>query len=102
MSSLNSRKGWKYGGSNMGGESDGVLSTPGNLKRTGPTSSVKPNDIINIDSKPSPEVFVHVESHELRDVPGGEKRNYNTSQSNSSVDRSHEEKWTGGQAWSGP
>ncbi|KAF9046281.1 hypothetical protein BJ165DRAFT_1527394 [Panaeolus papilionaceus] len=102
MSSLNSRRGWKYGGSNTGAESDGILSTPGNMKRTGPSTSVKPNDIINLDPMASPEVFVHVESHELRDVPNGEKRPYNNSQSNtSSVDRS-DEKWHGGQAWAGP
>ncbi|KAJ3509657.1 hypothetical protein NLJ89_g5107 [Agrocybe chaxingu] len=66
MSSLNSRKGWKYDDSEhteseaIGGNT--TLTKQRNLQ----IASMKPNDII--DARTHPEVYVHVESHELRDV----------------------------------
>ncbi|CAA7265655.1 unnamed protein product [Cyclocybe aegerita] len=76
MSSLNSRKGWKFGDT-TNTESEQVI-TGGNLKhRNIQISTMKASAMPWISNLPTrdidartthPEVFVHVESHELRDV----------------------------------
>ncbi|THG95320.1 hypothetical protein EW026_g6312 [Hermanssonia centrifuga] len=61
MSSLNSRTGWKY---QTSGESTGhKISRDPQARRL---------DVVNLSTATRPEVFVHVESHELADV--GDKR----------------------------
>ncbi|KAJ3501837.1 hypothetical protein NLJ89_g9161 [Agrocybe chaxingu] len=70
MSSLNSRKGWSYagtGGTQSGGY--GAQSEPNVAQRHVHISSMKkPNEMIDVEGG----VFVHVESHELRDIPTGD------------------------------
>ncbi|KAJ3503254.1 hypothetical protein NLJ89_g8514 [Agrocybe chaxingu] len=63
MTSLNSRKGWKFGESeNTDSGGVGSLSVNRDLRVT----SMKPNTFI--DTRTHPGVFVHVESHQLSDV----------------------------------
>ncbi|KAF8168117.1 hypothetical protein B0H34DRAFT_46844 [Crassisporium funariophilum] len=71
MSSLNSRRGWNYGGTGTGADSEGQIITTGGLNiRTQAISgnATKQADIITFEFKTHPEVFVHVEQHELRDA----------------------------------
>lgn len=99
MSSLNSRKGWQYSTTSEHSERPGVdidveKSTSGqgvsshypddpSWKSQGASSNRSggavngpkklANDILNLRSRrTSPEVFVHVESHELRDISQGQ------------------------------
>ncbi|KAJ3574716.1 hypothetical protein NP233_g1572 [Leucocoprinus birnbaumii] len=91
MSSLNSRKGWKYSTASEHSERPGAdfdieKSTSGQVISTHPDeptgqckssngSKKRGNDIFNLRSRQrtSPEVFVHVESHELRDISQGQQ-----------------------------
>ncbi|CAA7265654.1 unnamed protein product [Cyclocybe aegerita] len=63
MTSLNSRKGWKFGESEN--TDSGVLGSL-SVNRDPRVTSMKPNTFI--DTRTHPEVFVHVESHQLHDV----------------------------------
>ncbi|CAA7265496.1 unnamed protein product [Cyclocybe aegerita] len=97
MSSLNSRRGWKYTGNTSESRSEGQVNTTGGViqRRDLQISSKKPNDMIVVDgTRTHPEVFVHVESHELRDVQSNDrfedKKAFN---SETSVDKSVEDKW---------
>ncbi|KAJ3509471.1 hypothetical protein NLJ89_g5208 [Agrocybe chaxingu] len=100
MSSLNSRRGWKYSGNTSGMESrsEGQVNTTGAIQqRNLHASSKKPNDMIVLDpTRTHPEVFVHVESHEMRDVQGGQRFDDKprTLHSETSVEKSVEERWT--------
>ncbi|CAA7266019.1 unnamed protein product [Cyclocybe aegerita] len=70
MSSLNSRRGWGIAGT-AGTQSGGygAQSEPNAAQRHVHISSMKkPNEMIDVEGG----VFVHVESHELRDVPTGD------------------------------
>ncbi|KAF8957235.1 hypothetical protein BDZ97DRAFT_1670221 [Flammula alnicola] len=58
MSSLNSRRGWKYGGTSSG-ESEGQIVSTGNIGKPRGAN-------VNVKTVLYPEVFVHVEQHELR------------------------------------
>ncbi|KAF9524249.1 hypothetical protein CPB83DRAFT_861476 [Crepidotus variabilis] len=74
MSSLNSRRGWKFGNS-AGGESQGQAASGGNVtlkNRHMQITTGKNNDILSgLDHQTNPAaVYVHVESHELRDRAG--------------------------------
>ncbi|KAJ3502287.1 hypothetical protein NLJ89_g8959 [Agrocybe chaxingu] len=98
MSSLNSRRGWKYTGNTSESRSEGQVNTTGGViqRRDLQISSKKPNDMIVVDgTRTHPEVFVHVESHEMRDVQSNDrfddKKAFN---SETSVDKSVEDKWT--------
>ncbi|CAA7265664.1 unnamed protein product [Cyclocybe aegerita] len=62
MSSLNSRRGWKYDES-ANTDTDPVITT-GNIKQ----HNIQITSMKDTDARTHPEVFVHVESHELRDV----------------------------------
>ncbi|KAJ3503255.1 hypothetical protein NLJ89_g8515 [Agrocybe chaxingu] len=69
MSSLNSRKGWKFGDTSNT-ESEQVI-TGGTLKHRNIQIATMKASVIRWDTDARtthPEVFVHVESHELRDV----------------------------------
>ncbi|KAF8158462.1 hypothetical protein B0H34DRAFT_859225 [Crassisporium funariophilum] len=106
MSSLNSRRGWKYGGTGTGADSEGQIITTGGLNiRTQAISgnATKQADIITFESKTHPEVFVHVEQHELRDVSSppathnydDRKRTLGSNASNKTL----EEKWEQERHW---
>ncbi|KAJ3506126.1 hypothetical protein NLJ89_g7039 [Agrocybe chaxingu] len=62
MSSLNSRRGWKYDES-ANTDTDPVITT-GNIKQ----HNIQITSMKDTEARTHPEVFVHVESHELRDV----------------------------------
>ncbi|KAF9528800.1 hypothetical protein CPB83DRAFT_853762 [Crepidotus variabilis] len=77
MSGLNSRRGWKYGISAHGGtgtDSEGQVATTSNFKTPRAlqvtSNTGRTNDMINLDNVNPAEVFVHVESHEMRDAKG--------------------------------
>ncbi|CAA7266023.1 unnamed protein product [Cyclocybe aegerita] len=100
MSSLNSRRGWNFTGASTrsgGTQSDIHVNTTSGLQRHLHISSgKKPNDMIDMDGG----VFVHVESHELRDIPTGDKETFDekprTLGSEFSVERPVDtEKWAG-------
>ncbi|KAF9529955.1 hypothetical protein CPB83DRAFT_851894 [Crepidotus variabilis] len=64
LSSLNSRFSWKFG-NNAGSESQGRITSTGNFAVAGRAN--KNSEALNIEHHSSPEVYIHVESHELHD-----------------------------------
>ncbi|KAJ3512386.1 hypothetical protein NLJ89_g3550 [Agrocybe chaxingu] len=71
MSSLNSRRGWKFNGTSSGSasESQGNTTSSGVQRHRHISAVKKPTEMIDHDaSRAHPGVFVHVESHEMRDV----------------------------------
>ena len=58
--------------------------------------------MVNLDSRSHPEVFVHVESHELRDVQDSHKSGLTEKplRSQSESESGQDEKWTNNPTWS--
>lgn len=56
--------------------------------------------MVNLDGRSHPEVFVHVESHELRDVQDKSDLTEKPSRSQSESESGQDEKWTNNPTWS--